>query len=70
MFLSAYALRAKSIRVLGDTGYHYFIRKSGAMLTEAREQVTKHKFLLRDARRELDPRMAHWRITLLKAMCG
>ncbi|MGN0853960.1 MAG: glycosyltransferase family 2 protein [Kiritimatiellia bacterium] len=65
MFLAAYARRAKSMRVIGDTGYRYFIRPGGLMATEARERMTQHKFELRDARREIDPRMSAWRGTFV-----
>jgi len=65
LFLAAFAQRAKSMRVIGDTGYRYFFRERGAMSTEGRERMTQHKFVLRDARRELDPQMTHWRGTFL-----
>lgn len=64
-FLSAFALRARSMRVLGDVGYHYFVRESGAMRTELREHMTLSKFVGRDIRREIDPHMSHWRGTFL-----
>ena len=63
VFLSAYAQRAKSMRVVGDTGYRYFIRKGGMMSVETRERMTRHKFELRDARREIDPGLSAWRGT-------
>lgn len=63
MFLAAYARRAKSMRVIGNTGYRYFIRETGSMLTETREQLVANKFALRDARKELDPEMTQWRGT-------
>lgn len=65
IFLSEYARRAKSMRVIGDTGYHYFIRKSGMMSVESRERMTQHKFELRDARRNVDPKMSAWRGTFV-----
>ena len=65
LFLCAYAARAKSMRVIGDTGYRYFIRSRGAMMTEARERLLQGKFVLRDARRRIDPKMTHWRGSFL-----
>ncbi|MGN0834031.1 MAG: glycosyltransferase family 2 protein [Kiritimatiellia bacterium] len=65
IFLSEYARRAKSMRVIGDTGYHYFIRRGGMMSAEARERMPQHKFELRDARREIDPKMSAWRGTFV-----
>jgi len=65
LFLAAVSRRSKSMRVIGDTGYRYFFRERGAMNTEGRERMTQHKFVLRDARRELDPQMTHWRGTFL-----
>jgi len=61
IFVSAYAVRAQSMRVIGPTGYRYFIRPNGLMLRENRERKVQHKFELRDARRRLDPKMTHWR---------
>lgn len=63
MFLAAYAKRARSMRILGRTGYRYFIRPGGAMSTGNRLRAVEHKFALRDARRLLDPGMTHWRGT-------
>ena len=65
IFLAAYARRAKSMRVVGDTGYRYFIREGGMMSVEARKRMTRHKFELRDARREIDPEMSAWRGTFV-----
>jgi len=64
-FLAAFALRAKSMRVIGDTGYRYFVRPSGAMISERRNRMVPCKFGMRDIRRELDPKMTHWRGTFL-----
>lgn len=61
MFFAAYAQRAQSMRVIGNTGYHYFIRSNGMMVSEARERLVQHKFELRDARRTIDPKMSAWR---------
>jgi len=65
VFLSEYAQRAKSMRVIGYTGYQYFIRPGGMMAAEARDHMTRHRFELRDARRRIDPRMTHWRGSFL-----
>jgi len=65
MFVAAYALRAKSMRVIGETGYRYAIRPGGLMMRETREKKVLHKFELRDARRRLDPKMTSWRGTWL-----
>ena len=65
LFLAAYALRAKTMRVIGDTGYLYEIRPTGAMSTEARERLVASKFALRDARRAIDPAMTQWRGSFL-----
>ena len=61
IFLSEYALRARTMRVIGDTGYQYFIRPSGAMSSEARERMMQHRFELRDARSRIDPKKTAWR---------
>jgi len=61
IFLSEYAQRAKSMRVIGDTDYRYFIRPGGMMMAEARDHMTRHRFELRDARRRIDPGMSAWR---------
>lgn len=61
IFLSEYALRARTMRVIGDTGYQYFIRPSGAMSSEARERMLQHRFELRDARSRIDPKKTAWR---------
>lgn len=65
LFLAAFAQRAKSMRVIGDVGYRYFVREGGAMLTERRLRMTPYKFAARDIRRELDPQMSHWRGSFL-----
>lgn len=61
IFLSEYALRAKTMRVIGDTGYRYFIRPGGMMTSEARERMMQHRFELRDARSRIDPKKTAWR---------
>lgn len=61
IFLAEYALRAKSMRVIGDTGYRYSIRPSGMMTSEARERMIQHRFELRDARARIDPKKTAWR---------
>jgi len=65
LFLSAVAKRAQAMRVIGDTGYRYFVREGGAMITERRERMTPYKFAARDIRREIDPQMAQWRGSFL-----
>lgn len=65
LFLAAFARQAKSMRVIGDTGYRYFVREGGAMLSERRLRMTPYKFAARDIRREIDPRMTHWRGSFL-----
>lgn len=64
-FLSALAKRIGSMRIIGDTGYRYFIRKTGAAATELRERRIEYKFAARDIRREIDPMMTHWRGSFL-----
>lgn len=61
IFLSEYALRAKTMRIVGDTGYCYHIRPSGMMSAEARERMMQHRFELRDARSRIDPKKTAWR---------
>ena len=65
MFVAAYAERAQSMRVIGETGYRYAIRVGGLMSREGRERKLLHKFELRDARRRIDPKMTHWRGSFL-----
>ena len=65
LFLAAFAQRAKSMRVIGETGYRYFVRPGGAMTCERRLRMTPYKFAARDIRREIDPRMTHWRGSFL-----
>jgi len=65
LFLSAVATRAQSMRVIGDTGYRYFIRERGAMMTERRDRMIPYKFAARDIRREIDPKMTQWRGSFL-----
>jgi len=65
LFLSAVAVRAKSMRVIGDTGYRYFVRENGAMMTERRDRMTPYKFAARDIRHEIDPKMTQWRGSFL-----
>jgi len=65
LFLSAVAKRAQTMRVIGDTGYRYFVRQGGAMLTERRDRMTPYKFAARDIRREIDPKMTRWRGSFL-----
>lgn len=61
MFLAAFALRARSMRVVGAADYVYEAREDGAAARESRERAVENRFALRDARRRLDPKMAHWR---------
>lgn len=63
IFLAEVAAQLSSLRILGDTGYIYETRPSGAVAVETRERKTANKFALRDARRRLDPRKRHWRGT-------
>jgi len=65
LFLSAFAPRAQSMRVIGDTGYRYFVREGGAETTERRNRPVPYKFAARDIRREIDPKMTHWRGSFL-----
>ena len=65
LFLAAFAKRARSMRIIGDTGYRYFIRERGAVASERRLRLTPYKFAARDARRAIDPRLSHWRGTYL-----
>lgn len=70
MFLAAYAMRARSMRILANCGYRYFIRPGGLMSTENRVRPVEHKFALRDARRRLDPGMTHWRGTYIASFAA
>jgi len=65
LFLAAVAKRARSMRVIGDTGYRYFVRDGGAMMTERRNRMVSYKFAARDIRREIDPKMTQWRGSFL-----
>lgn len=65
MFLSAYALRAKTMRVIGDTGYRYCIRPRGAMTRQMRENLVRNKFAVRDVRQGIDPGKSAWRGTFV-----
>jgi hypothetical protein len=66
VFLCAYALRAKTMRVVGQTGYRYFMRAGGSLAREnSGARKLRSKFALRDARRALDPEMRFWRGTWL-----
>jgi len=69
LFLAALAWRTKSMRIIGDTGYRYFVRPGGAMMSERQRRMVPYKFAARDIRREIDPTMMHWRGSfLLSAM--
>lgn len=65
VFLCAYAARARTMRILGQTGYRYLLRRDGSLAKENSDPRLKleGKFALRDARRALDPRMERWRGT-------
>lgn len=65
IFLAEFATRARRLSVVGDCGYTWHVRASGAMSCGFREHAVVHKFAVRDARRRVDPRMAHWRGTFL-----
>ncbi len=64
-FLAAFAKRAISMRVIGDTGYRYFIRAKGALMTEGQNRMVPYKFAARDIRREIDPGLTHGRGSFL-----
>ncbi len=74
MFLSAYALKAKSMRITGDADYDYFIRAGGKMVVENRLRRTANQFDLRDSRRCLDPQMRFWRgsffLSAMEILCN
>ena len=66
IFLCGYALRARTMRVIGPVGYTYFLRRGGSLAREnrgARKLISK--FALRDARLALDPEKARWRGSFL-----
>ncbi len=65
IFLAEYAVRAKSMRVVGDTSYVYRIRREGAANVESLERKAANKFALRDARSRIDPAKRFWRGTYL-----
>ena len=65
MFLSAYAERAKSMRVSSASDYEYIVRPEGVMSSGLSKRKASVKFTMRDARRRLDPGMKWWRGTYL-----
>lgn len=65
LFLAAFAKHAQAMRVIGDTGYRYFVREGGAAMTERRDRMVSYKFAARDIRREIDPKMTQWRGSFL-----
>lgn len=66
IFLCAFAAGAATMRVTGPSGYRYMPRRDGALAVENRgANKLESKFSLRDARRALDPGMAHWRGTFV-----
>ena len=65
MFIAELAQRARRLAVVGDCGYDWHVRPSGAMSRGFRELTVDRKFTVRDARARIDPRMTHWRGTWL-----
>lgn len=65
MFLAAYAVRAKSVRISSAADYDYIVRPEGVMSSGLKKRMSSVKFTLRDARRRLDPWMGHWRGTYI-----
>lgn len=69
IYLAEIGRKARSAAILGDAGYRWQVRESGAMTRERAERLVGHKFAARDARRRIDPKMKAWRGTfLLSAM--
>lgn len=60
IFLSEYALRARTMRVAGVADYVYDVRQDGAAAVGNGAGKSRNKFLLRDARARLDPGRRHW----------
>ena len=62
IFLAEYSRRAKTMRLIGESGYKYYVRETGLMMRELDpEKRLKHRFTLRDARRRVDSTMHFWR---------
>lgn len=65
IFISRLAERVTRLKVIGDCGYEWRVRETGAMMRGFRDNLLANKFAVRDARRAIDPKMTHWRGTFL-----
>lgn len=65
IFISRLAERVKRLKIVGNCGYCWRVRETGAMTREFRENLLARKFAVRDARRAIDPKMTAWRGTFL-----
>lgn len=65
IFLASLAARVKSLKIVGNCGYEWRVRETGAMMRGFRDNLLANKFAVRDARRAIDPKMTHWRGTFL-----
>lgn len=65
IFISRLAERVRRLKVVGDCGYDWHVRETGAMTRGFRDNLLANKFAVRDARRAIDPKMAQWRGTFL-----
>ena len=65
IFITELATRARRLGVVGDCGYDWRVRPTGAMSREFRERAVVHKFAVRNVRARIDPKKTHWRGTFL-----
>lgn len=65
MFLARLSMELKSLKIVADCGYRWYVRPQGAMTQQRGERLLANKFRVRDVRRAIDPKMTHWRGTFV-----